>query len=70
MLRVPVHRGEAVEKQLAEVSEGDGVGAGDALADDLLDQVAEEEVHRLGRGELVDGGEEVSGNRFGGEDLG
>lgn len=55
---------EAVEEQLAQVGERDGVPAGDALADDLLDQVAEEEIYGFGGGEVLDVGQELIGNLF------
>src|SRR5713226_5125007 len=45
---LPVQGGEATEKQLRDVGEGDGVAALDALGGELLEEVAEEEIDGLG----------------------
>jgi hypothetical protein len=48
------HRGKTIEEQLAEIGQGDGVAAGDAFASELLDEIAEEKVHIVGGGEVLD----------------
>jgi hypothetical protein len=53
------------ENQLRDVSQGDGITTRDALASELPDEIAEEEIHFIGGGEAVDVREE-----FGGENLG
>jgi hypothetical protein len=53
------------EDELGDVSKSDGVAAGDPLASELPDEIAEEEIHFVGRGETVDIVE-----KLGGEDLG
>ena len=60
-----VESGKAVEKELGEVAEGDGVAAGEAFAGKLADQIAEEGVDGVGCREVVDAGEEVSGEGLG-----
>jgi hypothetical protein len=59
------HGSLAGKNQLREVGEGDGIAARDALASELPDEIAEEEIHFIGGGEAVDVREE-----FGGENLG
>ena len=59
------HGGLAGEDELRDVSQGDGIAACDALAGELPDEIAEEEVHFVGGGEAVDVSKE-----FGGENLG
>jgi hypothetical protein len=49
---------------LGDVGESDGVAAGDALASELPDKIAEEEIHFIGGSETVD-----VGKKFGGEDF-
>ena len=59
------HGGLAGEDELRDVSESDSVTAGDALASELPDEIAEEEIDLIGDGETVDVVE-----KLGGEDLG
>jgi hypothetical protein len=59
------HGSLAGKNQLREVGESDGIAARDALASELPDEIAEEEIHFIGGGEAVDVREE-----FGGENLG
>ncbi len=56
---------EAVEEQLGNVGQGNGVTAGDAFAREPLDEIAEEEVHGTGGGEVIDLAEKVGGENFG-----
>jgi len=60
-----LHGGKAVEEQLADIGEGDGVRTGDALADELLDEIAEEEIDGIGGGEILDAAEKFVGDGFG-----
>jgi hypothetical protein len=53
--------GEAGEKELGDVGEGDGVLAGHALASELLEDVAEEEIEGAGGVEAFDVAEELLG---------
>ena len=62
--RFPGHGGLAGENELGHVGEGDGVAAGDALASELFDEVAEEEIHLVGGGETVDVGQKLGGEDF------
>jgi hypothetical protein len=55
----------ASENQLRDVSQGNGITTRDALAGELPDEIAEEEIHFIGSGEAVDVRKE-----FGGESLG
>jgi hypothetical protein len=57
--------GLAGENELRDVGESDGVPAGDALARELPDEIAEEEIDLICGCETVDVGE-----KLGGEDLG
>jgi hypothetical protein len=50
---------------LRDVGKSDGVAAGDALASELPDEIAEEEIDLIGGSETVD-----VGKKLGGEDLG
>jgi len=60
------HQGrETVEKQLGNVRQSYGVAASDAFARELLDEVAEEEVHGTGGGEVIDLAEKFGGEGFG-----
>ncbi len=59
------HGGLAGENELRDVGEGDGVAAGDALASELPDEIAEEEIHFVGGSETVDVGEKLGGEDFG-----
>jgi hypothetical protein len=62
---LPGHGSLTGENQLREVGESDGIATRDALASELPDEIAEEEIHFIGGGEAVDVREE-----FGGENLG
>jgi len=59
------HGSLAGEDELRDVSKSDGVAARNALASELPDEIAEEEIHFVGGGETVDVAE-----KLGGEDLG
>jgi hypothetical protein len=56
---------EGIEEQLGNVGQSDSVAAGDTSAGELLGEIAEEEIHGKGGGEVIDPAEKV-----GGEDLG
>jgi len=60
-----LHGREAIEEQLGNISQGNGVTASDTFAGELLDEIAKEEIHGAGGGEIIDIAEKV-----GGEDLG
>ena len=62
---LPGHSGLAGENELRDVGESDGVTPGDALAGELPDEVAEEEIHFIGGGKAVDVGEKLGGEDFG-----
>ena len=62
---LPGHSGLAGENELRDVGESDGVTPGDALAGELPDEVAEEEIHFVGGGKAVDVGEKLGGEDFG-----
>jgi hypothetical protein len=62
---LPGHRGLAGENELRDVGESDCVTPGDALAGELPDEIAEEEIHFVGGGEAVDVGEKLGGEGFG-----
>ena len=55
---------EAIEKQLADISERDGVAARDAFQSDLLNQISEKAIDRGGVAEVGDGGEEFGCGGF------
>ncbi len=59
------HGGLAGEDELGDVGKSDGVAAVDALASELPDEIAEEEIDLIGGSETVD-----VGKKLGGEDLG
>ena len=59
---VPVHGGDAAEKELADVGDGDGVEARDAFARQLTDEVAEKGVDGVGRGEVFHVAEQFGGD--------
>jgi hypothetical protein len=61
----PIGSTQAVKDQLGYISEGDGVVAVDALVDELLDQVAEEQIDLLRGAEVLDAGEQIFGRGFG-----
>ena len=63
-LKLSLQGREAVEKQLGNVGQGNGVAAGDAFAGELLDEIAEEEIHGAGGGEVVDVAEKFGGEGF------
>jgi hypothetical protein len=58
-------RGKAIEKQLAKVGQGDGVAASDAFSGKLFDEIAEEEIHGVGGGEVYDLAEKLGSKGFG-----
>ncbi len=49
---------------MRDVGESDGVATGDALAGELPDEIAKEEVDLISRGETVDVGEKLGGEDF------
>ena len=59
------HGGLAGEDELRDVSESDGIAACDALAGELPDEIAEEEIHFVGGDEAVDVVEKLGGEDFG-----
>jgi hypothetical protein len=65
VLGLAVHYADAVEEELADVSHGDGVFAGDALVGHLGEQIGQEEVDGGGGGEVADAGEERGGGESG-----
>ena len=58
------HGGLAGENELRDIGESDGVTAGDALASELADEIAEEEIDLIGGGETVDIVEKLGGEYF------
>ncbi len=58
------HGGLAGENELRDIGESDGVTAGDALASELPDEIAEEEIDLIGGGETVDVVEKLGGEDF------
>ena len=58
------HGGLAGEDELRDVGQSDGVTAGDALASELPDKIAEEEIDLIGGGETVDVSEKLGGEDF------
>jgi hypothetical protein len=61
---LPGHGSLAGEDQLREVGESDGIATRDALASELPDEIAEEEIHFIGGGEAVDVSEKLGGEHF------
>jgi hypothetical protein len=59
------HGGLASEKKLRDVGEGDGVATGDALASELFDEIAQEEIHFIGGRKGVNVAEKFGGEGFG-----
>ena len=57
--------GEAIEEQLGNVSQGNGVATGDAFAGELFNEIAEEEIHGSRSGEILDVAKKVGGKDFG-----
>jgi hypothetical protein len=57
--------GEAIKEQLGNVSKGNGVATGDAFTGKLPDEIAEEEIHGSGGGEIMDVAEKIGGEDFG-----
>jgi hypothetical protein len=57
--------GEAIEEQLGNVCQGNGVATGDAFAGELFDEIAEEEIHGTRCGEILDVAKKVGGKDFG-----
>jgi hypothetical protein len=64
-LQLSLQSRETVEKQLGNVGQGNGVATGDAFARELLDEIAEKEIHGAGGGEVLDLAEQVGGEGFG-----
>ncbi len=60
-----LHRGEGVEKQLADVGENGGVAGRDAIAGQQGKEPAEGVIDRGGGLEIFDGAKEFSGDGFG-----
>jgi hypothetical protein len=58
------HGGLAGEDELRDVSKSDGVAAVDALASELPDEIAEEEIDLIGGSETVDVGKKLGGEDF------
>jgi hypothetical protein len=58
------HGGLAGEDELGNVGESDGVAAGDALASELPDEIAEEEIHLVGSSETIDVRKKFIGEDF------
>jgi hypothetical protein len=59
------HGGLAGENQLRDVGESDGIATRDALASELSDEIAQEEIHFIGGGKAVDVVEKLSGENLG-----
>jgi hypothetical protein len=59
------HGGLAGENELRDVGKSDGVTACDALASELPDEIAEDEIDLIGGGETVDVGEKLGGENLG-----
>jgi hypothetical protein len=62
-LRSRSNGGKGVEQELADVGEGHGVFAVDALEGELCKEIAEEAVHVLGGGKLTHGAKKELGAR-------
>jgi hypothetical protein len=60
-LELSVDGGKAAEEHLAHIGHADGVRAGDAAADELPNDIAEEGVDVDGAGEVGDAGEDLGG---------
>jgi hypothetical protein len=63
-LTLAIERGDAVEEELGDVGEGNGVAASDAFVSELLDEIAEEGVDATGGREISDVVEEFVGGGF------
>ena len=61
---LPSNSGLAGENELRDVGKSDGVTAGDALAGELADEIAKEEIHFVGSGEAIDVGQKLGGEDF------
>jgi len=59
-----LHGGKGIEEELRDVGESNGVAASDALAGELFDEMAEEAIHGVRAGEVLDPSKKVSGNGF------
>ena len=59
------HGGLAGEDELRDVGKSDGIAARDALANELPDEIAKEEIDLIGGGETVDVSEKLGGEDFG-----
>ena len=60
----PLHGGKGIEEELRDVGESNGVAACDALAAELFDEMAEEAIHGVRAGEVLNSSKKVSGNGF------
>jgi len=60
----PIEGAEAVEKQLADTGERNGVVARDAFQGDLLHQVSQKAIDRAGVTEIADTGEKFGGGKL------
>ena len=58
------HGGKGVEKQLADIGLSESVRARDALVNELLEKIAEEEIDGNGRGKILDRTEKFLGADF------
>jgi hypothetical protein len=63
-LTFAIERGDAVEEELGDVGEGNGVAASDAFMSELLDEIAEEGVDATGGSKISDVVEEFVGGGF------
>jgi hypothetical protein len=63
-LTLAIEGGDAVEEELGDVGEGDGVAASDAFMSELLDEIAEEGVDATGGSEISDVVEKLVGGGF------
>jgi hypothetical protein len=63
-LTLAIERGDAVEEELGDVGEGNGVAASNAFMRELLDEIAEEGVDATGGREISDVVEEFVGGGF------
>jgi hypothetical protein len=61
---LPIEGSEAIEKQLADISQGDGIAARDAFQGYLLYQGSQKAIDRTGVAEIADAGEKFGGGDF------
>ena len=64
-LVLSVQGGQAIQEQLGDVGEGDGVAALDAFGGKLLKEIPQEEIDGISGGEVLDGAEQLCGDDFG-----